>query len=154
MVRYAAENGYDGISWTPGEQQADRYDLNRQVKEVWALKNLNDTYAVGATGTDGQRIGLGGAVPTDKLEDLVGKSLAQKIIAGEGEQKFPGGARSFSGVDLKVGGEGMKGFYDKILPSVADNIGKPFGAKVADTTISVEEPVETDAEGRTSGLRG
>ena len=34
MVRYASEHGYDGISWTPGEEQAARYDLSKQVDSV------------------------------------------------------------------------------------------------------------------------
>ena len=35
MMKYAAKHGYDGISWTPGEQQAERYDLSKQVKELF-----------------------------------------------------------------------------------------------------------------------
>ncbi|MBQ2258976.1 MAG: hypothetical protein II339_01800, partial [Spirochaetales bacterium] len=29
MLRYAAENGYDAVAWTKGEQQADRYNLGK-----------------------------------------------------------------------------------------------------------------------------
>ena len=42
------------------------------------------------------------------------------------------------GVDLKVGGEGMKGFYDKIVPDAANKLGKPWGAKVGETKIVTE----------------
>ena len=31
MLRYAAENGYDKIAWTTGDQQADRYNLGRSL---------------------------------------------------------------------------------------------------------------------------
>ncbi len=34
MVRYAAENGFDRIAWTTGEQQAERYDLSKSFKEI------------------------------------------------------------------------------------------------------------------------
>ena len=37
------------------------------------------------------------------------------------------------GLDLKVGGEGMKGFYDKIIPDAANKLGKQWGAKVGET---------------------
>ena len=37
---------------------------------------------------------------------------------------------------LKVGGEGMIGFYDQILPSIANKLGKRFGARVLDSVIS------------------
>ena len=42
------------------------------------------------------------------------------------------------GVDLKVGGEGMKGFYDKIIPDAANKLGKQWGAKVGETKIVTE----------------
>ena len=41
------------------------------------------------------------------------------------------------GVDLKVGGEGMKGFYDKIIPDAANKLGKQWGAKVGETQIKM-----------------
>ena len=34
MLRYAAENGYDKIAWTTGEQQAERYDLSKKVHSI------------------------------------------------------------------------------------------------------------------------
>jgi len=45
--------------------------------------------------------------------------------------------REISGLDLRVGGEGMKGFYDQILPKVAGKLAKRFGAKVSETEIDV-----------------
>ena len=42
MLREAAEKGYDRLSWTPGEAQAARYDLSKQVDEVRLVpKNKN-----------------------------------------------------------------------------------------------------------------
>jgi hypothetical protein len=32
ILRMAAEEGYDAVAWTPGEVQADRYDLSKQVR--------------------------------------------------------------------------------------------------------------------------
>ena len=46
LAVYAAENGYDGISWTPGKQQADRYDLSKQLTAIDWGKNQNGTYDV------------------------------------------------------------------------------------------------------------
>jgi hypothetical protein len=41
MIRYAAENGYDKIAWTPGEVQAERYDLSKQVEpNRWASERV------------------------------------------------------------------------------------------------------------------
>ena len=35
-----------------------------------------------------------------------------------------------SGLDLELGGEGMKGFYDKIIPDYLNTFGKQYGAQV------------------------
>jgi hypothetical protein len=135
MVRYAAENGYDGISWTPGEQQAERYDLSKQIDAVHYRTAGPDRFQVEAY-APGPRSVLSQIGTAQELEDVVGKDIVKKMVAGEGEEV--GGAgnyRKLSGVDLKVGGEGMKGFYDKIVPDLANKIGKPFGAKVGETKI-------------------
>lgn len=39
-----------------------------------------------------------------------------------------------SGTDLSIGGEGMKGFYDKMLPDFLRKFGKKYGAEVGETT--------------------
>ena len=43
-----------------------------------------------------------------------------------------------SGLDLKVGGEGMRGFYDQIVPQVAQKVLKQLGGKVAQISIAVD----------------
>jgi hypothetical protein len=65
------------------------------------------------------------------LDEVVGKELAKKIIEG--------GSQTISGEGLKVGGEGMKGFYDNILPKSLDKLGKKFDAKVTKTTMKAGE---------------
>ena len=44
--------------------------------------------------------------------------------------------RELEGVNLKVGGEGMKGFYDDILPRFLNKYTKQWGAHVADLTLA------------------
>ena len=44
-----------------------------------------------------------------------------------------------SGLDLKVGGEGMKGFYDKMLVDFANKYGKKWGSGVEDKQIGTRE---------------
>jgi hypothetical protein len=61
----------------------------------------------------------------------VGKELAEKIMSAEA-------GKVFSGVDLKVGGEGMKAFYDRIVPNVANDVLKKLGGgKVG--TVEIEQ---------------
>ena len=42
---------------------------------------------------------------------------------------------TISGLDLTVGGEGMKGFYDKILPDYLNTFGKPYNAQMGTFSI-------------------
>ena len=45
------------------------------------------------------------------------------------------------GLDLKTGGEGMSGFYDRMLPSYANKYGKKFGAGVQQVELPDVGPV-------------
>lgn len=138
MVRHAAENGFDRIAWTPGEVQAQRYDLSQQVDSLLYAKNDDGTYAVSAI-TRSRGNMLGESIPEDRLEDYVGKEIAKKIVAGEGQRTQVQGKRPYmqelSGVDLKVGGEGMRAFYDNILPKAVNKWAKRLGGRVEQTRI-------------------
>ncbi len=72
-------------------------------------------------------------VMADELDDIVGKEIADKIRTQiEYPKNFDDRGKSveLSGLDLKVGGEGMKGFYDQILPKFLDKYAKKWDAKV------------------------
>jgi len=126
MIREAAEKGYDRISWTPGEAQAARYDLSKQVDTIQATKLPDGTYNVYARPlNDAGFSPVGHSIPENKLAESVGKDLAEKIIKQDVDK-----AKSYKGVDLKIGGEGMKGFYDQIIPKAVEKIGKEHGVKV------------------------
>jgi len=75
------------------------------------------------------------------LERYVGKDLAKKIVD---EKLNPGEDVELSGVDLQVGGEGMKGFYDQILPKSLEKLGKKFDAKVGKTEMDGVEVWQMD----------
>jgi len=132
MIREAAEKGYDRLSWTPGEAQAARYDLSKQVEAIRANKNSDGTYQIGykIPGHNMRRpMSEHMNVTADKLPDVVGKELANKILKNEGGKADEYG-RVYEGVDLKIGGEGMKGFYDQIIPKALEKLGKEHGVKV------------------------
>ena len=152
VIRMAAEGGYDRVAWTTGEQQAERYDLSKQIDEinygnikgenaVWLRiydKRANllpldrQGFAVHKTFDDENATTY--KVPKDQLEDVVGKEIAERILKGEGKRGNKGG-KSLTDTGLKVGGEGMKGFYDKILVDFANKFGKKYGAKVGESKI-------------------
>lgn len=133
MMKYAVDNGFDRIAWTNGEMQAQRYDLSKQIDSLIYKINPDKTYDV-STLKDGGQLSLHHDLSDSDLESYFGKELAAKMINHEGSVPQDG-YRELSGLDLKVGGEGMKAFYDQIIPSAANKLGKPFGAKVENVEI-------------------
>ena len=140
LTKYAADNGYDRIGLTTGKQQADRFNLAESFDAMNYKKNKDGTYAI-AVKPKGEGIfqsDFGGTtlsnIPEKELPSIVGKELAQKIISGEGRQAAS--RKVLEGIDLQVGGEGMKKYYDEIYPKFLDKYGKKYGAKVGETSIN------------------
>ncbi len=132
MVRYAAENGFDRIAWTTGAQQAERYDLSKQVSAVRAVQKGTGTWHISADRSDGSTVLNEPGVPTAKVEDYFGKEVAKKLLDAAPDEF---GARELRGDDLKIGGSGMRAFYDKILPSAVNKWAKRFGGRVGEARI-------------------
>ncbi|MBU6382578.1 MAG: hypothetical protein KGR21_09265 [Proteobacteria bacterium] len=130
-LRDAVASGKEWIGWTTGETQAERYDLSKQIKtlSVEPLKDGTGKFAVYANGD------LMRHASRDTLSDVVGKEMAQKALSDIDAGK----AASYSGLDLKIGGEGMKGFYDKILPAEVQKYVKQWGGEVRRSNFSIKE---------------
>ena len=58
-----------------------------------------------------------------------------------GEEPNVNGLRSLRGENLKVGGEGMNEFYDKMLPKAVEKLGKAYGVKVQRGVDTTGNPV-------------
>jgi antitoxin (DNA-binding transcriptional repressor) of toxin-antitoxin stability system len=135
MIRYAAENGYDRIAWPPGAVHAKRYNLAQHVDELFY------TTKDGAVGTltgrkGGRDVVSHDNIPADKLADYVGQEPAARLLSMEPDVTASGDQYYLTGRELAtMGGEGMKGFYDQILPTVAQKLGKKFGARVGETLV-------------------
>ena len=129
LVHHAAENGYHGIVVTPGAEQADRYDLSKHINDLTITRNLDKGLAFNIKATDpsGRIVMDENKTSLKDLDSYVGKELAEKVLDDFSEK--PGHQHSYSGLDLQVGGEGMKGFYDKKVPNILNSIGKKYGVK-------------------------
>lgn len=142
VVEMAAREGYDQVSWTPGEVQADRYDLSKQVDSI-RVEKLRDGDKAGqyyvTAEKDGRGAGIAEVVTEDKLAGVIGKELAEKAIADAPDN--PDG-KDYTGLDLKIGGKGMKKFYDQMVKNYASKFAKKFGSKVTTTEIELPESVE------------
>lgn len=135
VIALAKEQGFDGIAWTTGEMQAKRYDLSQHIGSIdWSkgksgkeqvrrtsiskpdgtiLENFYIHEDGTITAPDGGST-LFGQRP--RLEDVVGKELSKKIMASDKDV--------LSGLDLQVGGEGLKYLYNKQIPSLMKKYGK------------------------------
>lgn len=137
MLRYAAENGYDQVAWTTGEQQAARYDLSKQISEIRYSHGYLKAYDL-----DNNLVLNKSSVREDELPDIIGKEVAKKLL--DQPEEGPGKMRVLSGLDLKVGGEGMLAFYDKLLPQVVSDVAKKLGGgKVG--VLNIGQPKEPSA---------
>ena len=131
-IRLAIDSGVDGIVFGTGQQNADLYDLSKQADSVNVGMRPDGTYSITAKGVNGQ-IGTYTATK-ETLPEVVGKDLAEKIVREVAADKQN---VTYSGLDLKVGGSGMRTFYDHIVPSVANEVLRKFGVgKVA--TVNTE----------------
>lgn len=140
MIHHAAENGYDSIAITPGAEQADRYSLTRHIGSMSYQPDDQHFHAFDPKGDIAIR--EYGASP-ERVSKLVGKELTQKLLTAPKQN----GIHILQGDDMKFGGEGMKGFYDKIVPNFLNQFGKKYGAKVQ--TVPLALPTIAEHFGQT-----
>ena len=155
VIRYAAEKGMDGIAWTTGDTQNERWRkavLEHVDKITWGtgLVQEDQEESDGLTfkqkdpiklvdvWKDGKVVKtfhvdpddntvLEGGTPTE-LSEIFGNEMAKQITSkDEGE---------LEGDDIAVGGYGMRGFYDKMLVDYANKLGRKYGVKVQEGTTS------------------
>lgn len=122
LLQDAAEKDAAGIALTPGALQNERFNLERHFfgadvtpnetgRRVAMRGQRGDSviFDVDPKGivTSGQ-IGVG-----SPLSDVVGKELAERIMA----QEAP---RTLTGVDFRSGGEGMRYAYDQMYPKMLE----------------------------------
>lgn len=131
-LRDAVDSGKDWIGWASGETQAERYDLSKQVEKIVLLKKGSGDLILSAWGKNGNRVMDKNIKDESEIADYIGKEAAQKLANQEWGKPTPAGANDkvLEGQDLKVGGEGMKGFYDQILPKEVEKYVKKLGGKV------------------------
>jgi hypothetical protein len=133
VIAYAAEHGYDKIAWTTGDQQASRYDLSAHIDEIRYNKNGDGTFNVGAFKGHEQPWHDDRAT-TQVIENTLGKEIAAKIVEHASERE-----QALTGLDLKIGAEGMNAYYDQIVPQVANDVLRKLGGgKVGEVIISTK----------------
>jgi hypothetical protein len=170
-IKEAVDNGKTQVAWTTGAQQADRYDLSKQLSRVKLMPDplKGDKLKLVAYDHNDNRV-INEVVEENNIDEYIGKDLANKLLQQEplntpgltkdeldefarlhnfrekgtisdtgkarlqelkqkDNDSLNNGVRKLEGLDIKVGGEGMQGYYDKIVPQVANDVIKQLGGK-------------------------
>jgi hypothetical protein len=141
VIKEAVDTGADNVAFIKGAQAADKYKLRTVVDQITAdrgitsgddlyvsitPKNSLSPYAfyVGPDGVikepispDARSKFLG-----EPLSSVIGKEAAEKLMSTK-----VGNSQILKEEGLSFGGEGMKGFYDNILPKTAEKLLKRLG---------------------------
>lgn len=151
MLRLAAEEGYEKVAWTTGEQQAQRYNIGGLVNSIirmdhdtlherqYALEMNNRGYQYITTDDEGNVLqSLVAEFQNRNLSDIVGKELAVRMLAMNENDTLEGDG-------LRVGGQGMVQFYDRMLPAFVNKYGKQWGVSVKDELVELNDGSMLDA---------
>jgi DNA repair protein RadC/GNAT superfamily N-acetyltransferase len=148
MIRFAAEEGFDMVGWTPAAVQIDRYqnELRQRVDRITyeRYEKKKENHILITAWKDGESrfsgyvnskgIFQNGPAANNSLQQVLGKSMAEKIMAG--------GDGEFTGDDLSIGGQIHKYIYDQYIPQ---ELNKAFNKKswgnaaIETVQIAVEE---------------
>ncbi|MEY2654401.1 MAG: hypothetical protein RLZZ524_1429 [Pseudomonadota bacterium] len=113
----AERGGYDAVAWTPGMHHAERYDLSSRVGKINYFPNQRELRVFDHEGN----ILHQGQHSPEELGGVLGKDNAQRLLTGSKLNENKLGDEDFAFYrlepdDMTWGGEGMKAYYDKIVP--------------------------------------
>ncbi|TLS99916.1 hypothetical protein [Aliarcobacter cibarius] len=123
MIQEAVENDYDKLAWTTGKQQADRYSLEKQIDTVVYNKESGILQA----SKDGDEVVFKKVANDEEVAGLLGKDLANRLI--NPKQSTRDNIYVLEGEEVKFGGDGMKAFYDEIVPNTVKKLFKKYNVK-------------------------
>ena len=124
-LKEAVRQGADRIAWTTGEQQNDRYSLSQKIQSITIDKTGDNSYMVMARSKEDGRLVVDKSYRKEELPDIIGKELANEMVAEADAKGVDGGTVLREGDNLKVGGKGMDAFYgDANNPGIVANVAK------------------------------
>ena len=144
-ISEAIDNKQNVVAWTTGRQQADRYDLSKHCSEV---AYVPETGTLAAYDKEGTNVLYQENVPRDKVQNYIGKELADKLLSGEPvkrEGKYD--SLDLSGDALYIEPAWTQAMYGdnngldaqgkpSLVMQAAMEIARKMGGEVGSTTIS------------------
>jgi hypothetical protein len=154
-LKYAVENGYDAVAWNTGEQVSQRFRISNVVDTIqYNYFKTYDNYFI--TGTyNNKEVFFETNVSFDRVKDLLGSEIANKIKNGEGRE-YSTGLKEIKVDEHTIGSEPMKKYYGSVKEGEIGDVGKAFEkvARKYDKNVRVS-PIDVDmdyAKGYTSGM--
>ena len=153
VMQMASQEGYDGIAFATGQQSADMYSLSQQVDkinigtvgakksvEIFLKNGTEDMLLINSDGIITDSV-LSESYKGKKAEEVLGKDLTRKILETTEET-------TLEGEGLEFGGEGMKTFYDKIVPKVVQKEAQRFdkNAKLETVDFNVDQSIKAEPQ--------
>lgn len=123
MIQEAVENDYDKIAWTTGKQQTQRYSLEKEIDTV--VYNKESGYLQASK--DGDEVIFKKVANDEEVSTLLGKELTTRLI--DPKHSTRDNIFVIKGEETKFGGDGMKTFYDEIVPNTAKKLLKKYNVK-------------------------
>jgi hypothetical protein len=123
IMRYAADHGFQKIAFINGKQAAERFNLRQSVEYI---SYNSETHVVRAWNSGRFEVLYQKDVSKDDIPGIFGKEVAARLLATE---PVLGKQYNLDGEQLEVGGEGMLGYYNNILPIVVKKLVGKFGTK-------------------------
>jgi hypothetical protein len=141
VIKEAVDNDIDTVAFIKGGQAADKYSLRTFVDHISADRGFatGDDLYVSITPKDSLSpyafyVGPDGIIKDpisadvrrkflgEPLSNVIGKEAAEKLLSTK-----IGESQVLRDEGLTLGGKGMEGFYDNILPKTAEKLLKKLG---------------------------
>lgn len=139
VLKIAVDGSYAKVAIITGEQSAARYDLSEQVDAINYTTNKSGSIDYQVHAKNGKDVRSEEDVPLARIEETLGKGIAELMASQSGhalDDRFFYG-RCISGLDLKIGGEGMLAFYNQIVPNILKDVLRKYGGgEIEATSIS------------------
>jgi len=122
LIRYAAENGFDSVAWSPSAVQADRYSAgNRQrYNEVeWHPAHIDGLIWVAAE-REGDEV-FCEELTAEQISSLFDSKTAAKILQKESGRIYD--------ANITTDAKGFETFYNQMLPKAVDKAVKGYGQR-------------------------
>ena len=133
IIQYAVEHGYDRVAFITGEQSAQRYDLSKVIESVEYRQRTEGpkqgTGLLTAYDHSGNQVMSKVDARPGDLADVIGHEAATRLMQSPGPGYMGSSDKAYvlAGESLNVGGDGMREFYDRIVPQAVNDVLKKLG---------------------------